>query len=945
MLNRKQISIASALWMLMVATGRLPAALSEDISYLRQIAPILQRSCTACHNGETAEGGLNLESVAAVLRGGESGLAVSADGGAAAGSLLDRITGNAEPRMPPEDNAIGAKPLNDAEIDLVRRWIAAGSPDDSQSLGAAPPIAWQPLAGPMQPIYALAVTRDGQYAAVGRGNHIALYQWPQSAETPTAIELIDPAVAQTIGRPTVRAAHLDLLQAIAFSPDGERLASGGYREVKLWRRQLDPDAVLADGTLPVHRLAAASEDGSGRIALLRDDESIEVWSINTWQLSGAIPPRGAARTTAIAWSPDGQQLALADNAGGLVVFATPSTLTEGGTTYTEIARGQAAPGLDRLIWGDGQTLATVDNGGELRLWRLDPSATAGSAIQEIVWAPPLADVHAIAPIELVDGRGLWCGLRDGRADVRRLPNGEPVAETAIQPPLEGLQASRDGKRVVSWHRDGSCRVWSADRNEPLATWQGDPRVERRIEELEHAASRQTAMQNRLVEQRPQFVSAHQAELEAAKRALANRDQAAQQVAAEQKLLMAANETVQQGEAAVAAAQQAVEEAMQRVAVLAQELETRRKAANEATAKVQDAERTLADQQQALATAEESAQRAERAIPAHEARIAMELLRETELQRRLIAARAQAAADSPIAAVRIAEHGTRVAVAHRDGTLRLYETANPQPTAVLRGAPLDCTVLLDQGGRECVAIGGQGSAARFGWQVSWQLERVLGSAHESLFSDRITALDFSPDGAWLAVGSGPPSRYGDLKLIGVADGSVVRDFGELHSDSVLAVRFSPDGRWLATGSADRVARVIDPETGAVVRTLEGHTHHVLGVAWSDDGRTLATGSADQTAKIWDIETGEAARTITGFGSELTSLTFLGPSSRVVTASADRQARVHDAATGQSLHTFPSADGALFAVASDASGQWIFGGGQDGKLRIWRAEPAEELRHLP
>ena len=34
-------------------------------------------------------------------------------------------------------------------------------------------------------------------------------------------------------------AHRDLVHSLAFSPDGNLLASGGYREVKLWRRPRD----------------------------------------------------------------------------------------------------------------------------------------------------------------------------------------------------------------------------------------------------------------------------------------------------------------------------------------------------------------------------------------------------------------------------------------------------------------------------------------------------------------------------------------------------------------------------------------------------------------------------------------------------------------------------------------------------------------------------------
>ena len=68
-------------------------------------------------------------------------------------------------------------------------------------------------------------------------------------------------------------------------------------------------------------------------------------------------------------------------------------------------------------------------------------------------------------------------------------------------------------------------------------------------------------------------------------------------------------------------------------------------------------------------------------------------------------------------------------------------------------------------------------------------------------------------------------------------------------SVFTVCFSPDGRMVASGSGDRTVRLWDVETGACVRTLEGHGDTVGSLCFSPNGRQLASGSDDRTVRLW------------------------------------------------------------------------------------------------
>jgi uncharacterized membrane protein len=88
------------------------------LTYEKNILPIMQRSCVSCHSAMKKKGGLDLRSLAAVVRGGDSGPGVKA-GNPDDSPLLERVVSNS---MPP-----GRRKLTDAEKQLIRDWIASGA--------------------------------------------------------------------------------------------------------------------------------------------------------------------------------------------------------------------------------------------------------------------------------------------------------------------------------------------------------------------------------------------------------------------------------------------------------------------------------------------------------------------------------------------------------------------------------------------------------------------------------------------------------------------------------------------------------------------------------------------------------------------------------------------------------------------------------------------------
>ena len=132
---------------LLIVLAALTGAPAADISYTKQIQPILADRCYSCHGPEKQKSDLRLDTPAAILKGGKKGLALVA--GKVAKSPLYAST-----ILPKgDDDIMPAKgdPLTQAQTELIRDWIAAGAHfDDASATGApgAPVIAPAAPLGP-----------------------------------------------------------------------------------------------------------------------------------------------------------------------------------------------------------------------------------------------------------------------------------------------------------------------------------------------------------------------------------------------------------------------------------------------------------------------------------------------------------------------------------------------------------------------------------------------------------------------------------------------------------------------------------------------------------------------------------------------------------------------------------------------------------------------------
>ncbi len=100
--------------------------LAAQVSYTKDVKPIFERHCTACHNPSSASGGLDLTSVASMLKPGEESGAAVTPGRPGQSAIVRYIRGELQPQMPK-----GGAPLSEGELHVIREWIAAGAADDT----------------------------------------------------------------------------------------------------------------------------------------------------------------------------------------------------------------------------------------------------------------------------------------------------------------------------------------------------------------------------------------------------------------------------------------------------------------------------------------------------------------------------------------------------------------------------------------------------------------------------------------------------------------------------------------------------------------------------------------------------------------------------------------------------------------------------------------------
>ncbi|MFK8183734.1 MAG: NACHT domain-containing protein [Phormidesmis sp.] len=234
-------------------------------------------------------------------------------------------------------------------------------------------------------------------------------------------------------------------------------------------------------------------------------------------------------------------------------------------------------------------------------------------------------------------------------------------------------------------------------------------------------------------------------------------------------------------------------------------------------------------------------------------------------------------------------GQQIASAGADSTIKLWNAMTGECICTLKGHRNSVLSVVYSPNGQQLASASYDSTIRLWNAMTGECIRTL-EDHERV----VLSVVYSPNGQHIASASDDRT----IRLWNSSTGECIRTL-EGHEKAVLSVAYSPDGQQLVSAGNDRTIKLWNSATGKCIYTFEGHEDVVRSVACSVCGRQVASASADRTIRLWDLASGTCIRILQGHEARIRSVIYSPDGNQLASASDDNTIRFWEVATGKCL----------------------------------------------